>query len=70
MEAVNLLRVSRTLSCQIIPKSENDTMLAFDFFSWIPLMLLSDVPLTIQRMSKFVFPYMITLSVTWIDIVA
>lgn len=65
-----MLRVSKTLSCQIIPKYEIDTMLPFDFFSWIPSMLSNDVPLTIQRMSMSVFPYMITLSVTWIDIVA
>lgn len=70
MEAFILLRFSRIWSCQKVPKSEIDTMLAFDFFSWITSVLLSDVPLTIQRMSMSVFPYLITLSVTWIDIVA
>lgn len=70
MEAFISLRVPRILSCQKIPESEIDTMLVFNFFSWIPSMLLSDVPLTLHRMSMSVFPYLITLSVTWIDIVA
>lgn len=70
ISAVNLLRFSRILSCQKVPKSDFDTMLVFDFFSSITSVLLSDVPLTIQRMSMSVFPYMITLSVTWIDILA
>lgn len=68
-----MLRVSRILSCKKIPKlneSEINRMFVLDFFSWILPMLSSDVPLTLQRMLMSVFPYLITLSVTWIDIVA
>lgn len=70
MVALIFPRFCRFLSCQKIPYFVIDTMFSLDLFSWILSVLLSDDPLTIQRMSMSVFPYLITLSGTWIDIVA